>query len=74
MQSNSHIESGSVIPTALSAARQRCELIADVLGLSGVARVDAFMHADTGELVVIEVRSLAAVSALHPLPVQTRIN
>lgn len=47
---------------ALAVARQRCELIADVLGLAGVARIDAFMHADTGELVVIEV----ACSALNP--------
>jgi len=49
-----------VTPEALKGARQRCELVADVLGLSGVARIDAFMHVDTGEIVVIEVNTVPA--------------
>eukprot|EP00192_Tetraselmis_astigmatica_P001783 CAMPEP_0117671742 /NCGR_PEP_ID=MMETSP0804-20121206/13512_1 /TAXON_ID=1074897 /ORGANISM="Tetraselmis astigmatica, Strain CCMP880" /LENGTH=1580 /DNA_ID=CAMNT_0005480255 /DNA_START=223 /DNA_END=4965 /DNA_ORIENTATION=+ len=51
-----------VNPEALTAARQRCELVADVLGISGVARIDTFMHADTGELVVIEVNTIPAMT------------
>uniref|UniRef100_A0A061RME5 D-alanine--d-alanine ligase family protein isoform 1 n=2 Tax=Tetraselmis sp. GSL018 TaxID=582737 RepID=A0A061RME5_9CHLO len=51
-----------IVPEAQTAARQRCELIADVLGLSGIARIDAFVHADTGELVVIEVNTVPAMT------------
>lgn len=35
---------------ANTACRQRIETVANVLGLEGFARIDAFVHADTGEV------------------------
>jgi D-alanine-D-alanine ligase-like ATP-grasp enzyme len=46
----------------------RAEQLADVLALQGVARIDAFVHRATGDLVLIEVDvcpSLAADSLLY---------
>lgn len=60
--------------SALDAARERAVAIADHLGLSGLARVDAFMHADTGELVVLEVDVLPDLSAGSPLYVQVSVH
>jgi D-alanine--D-alanine ligase len=43
-----------VKPSAIKKAMVRIEKVAKVLGLSGYARIDAFMHTRTGELIIIE--------------------
>ena len=44
-----------VVPAeVLAGAARRAELVADRLGLAGLASVDAFMNADTAELIVLE--------------------
>lgn len=53
---------GHVRPEAITAARRRIERIAEVLGLDGYARVDAFMQVDSGELVLIEVNTLPGLT------------
>jgi hypothetical protein len=35
---------------AIAACRKRIEIVANILGLDGFARIDAFVHADTGEV------------------------
>jgi len=35
---------------AIAACRKRIEIVANTLGLEGFARIDAFVHADTGEV------------------------
>jgi hypothetical protein len=37
-------------PKALRSCKERIELVAAALGLEGFARIDAFVHADTGEV------------------------
>lgn len=49
---------GLVMPEAVQTARLRLQMVADRLGISGAAQVDAFMHATTGELVVTGVTAL----------------
>jgi hypothetical protein len=51
-----------VAPAALQAAQRRIETAADALGIQGFARVDAFMHADTGEVVVIEANTVPGMT------------
>ena len=46
-----------VKPAAVKKARERMELVAKKLGIRGYARIDAFMHRKTGELIVIEANS-----------------
>jgi hypothetical protein len=57
-----------VVPAeVLAGAAARAELVADRLGLAGLAAIDAFMNADTAELIVLEadpVPSLAPASDL----------
>ena len=43
---------------ALRAAKRRFERVAEELGISGYSRIDAFMHVDTGALIVIEVNTV----------------
>ena len=43
-----------VKPSAIKKARQRTEKVAKALGIQGYARIDAFMHIKTGELIIIE--------------------
>jgi hypothetical protein len=59
-----------VRPEAAEGARRRCEMVADRLGLSGVAQIDAFMHAETGDIVVLEANVLPAMHASAPLLLQ----
>lgn len=47
---------------AILAAKRRIARVANVLRLAGYARVDAFMHAQTGEVIIIEVNTLPALS------------
>ena len=49
----------SIVSTeALRAARQRFERVAEKLNISGYSRIDAFMHVETGALIVIEVNTV----------------
>ncbi|MFH0838383.1 MAG: hypothetical protein V1880_03915 [Patescibacteria group bacterium] len=43
-----------VKPSAIKKAKAGMELVAKKLGISGYARIDAFMHRKTGELIIIE--------------------
>lgn len=51
-----------VAPAAVDGAKRRAEQVATSLGLRGVARIDAFMHVDTGELVIIEANSIPGLT------------
>ncbi len=43
-----------VKPSAIRKAQAGMELVAEKLGIRGYARIDAFMHRKTGELIIIE--------------------
>jgi D-alanine--D-alanine ligase len=43
-----------VKPKAIARAKERMEKVARALGIRGYARIDAFMHVRSGELIVIE--------------------
>ncbi len=43
--------------SAIEKTRQRLEIVAKTLGISGYARIDAFMEVNTGELIIIEANS-----------------
>ena len=63
----------SVAPeAALEAARQRAVAVADRLGLAGLVRISTFMHVDSGELVVMNVKTLSDLAADSPLYLQAR--
>lgn len=49
-------------PQAVLGARRRAEQVAATLGLRGVARIDAFIQVDTGELVVIEANTIPGLT------------
>ena len=51
-----------VSAAAIKTAQMRLELTAASLGLSGFARIDAFMHLDTAELIIIEVNSIPGLT------------
>ena len=42
---------------AIKNAKLRMEKVAEVLGIRGYARIDVFMHIETGELIIIEANS-----------------
>lgn len=46
-----------VKPSAVKKAKERIEMVAKKLGVQGYARIDAFMHRKTGELIIIEANS-----------------
>lgn len=48
--------------SATENAKKRIGIVAKTLGLKGYARIDAFMHVKTGELSVIEVNTLPALT------------
>lgn len=48
--------------SAIKKAQARMELVAQALGIRGYARIDAFMHRHTGELIVIEANSTPALT------------
>ncbi|KAL2635787.1 hypothetical protein R1flu_007266 [Riccia fluitans] len=54
--------SALVSANAIEGCRKRIELVANALGLEGVARIDAFMHADTGEIIVIEANTVPGMT------------
>ena len=43
-------------------AQKRIELVARKLGLSGFARIDAFLHIKSGELIIIEVNTIPGLT------------
>jgi len=47
---------------AIEKARQRMEIVAKKLGISGYARIDAFMEVNTGELMIIEANTTPALT------------
>ncbi|GAQ81472.1 D-alanine--D-alanine ligase family protein [Klebsormidium nitens] len=51
-----------VSPTALRSCKERIELVAAALGLEGFARIDAFVHADSGEIIVIEANTVPGMT------------
>ncbi|HTA04744.1 MAG TPA: hypothetical protein VK774_00140, partial [Solirubrobacteraceae bacterium] len=53
---------GRVHPGAVERVRSHVERVAAALGLAGYARVDAFMHRESGDIIVIEVNTLPALT------------
>ncbi len=51
-----------VNPRAVTSARQRIGMLARAIGLKGYARIDAFLHVDSGNLLIIEVNTLPALT------------
>ncbi|XP_049401316.1 uncharacterized protein LOC125865171 [Solanum stenotomum] len=47
---------------ALERCKKRIELIANTLQLEGFSRIDAFVHADTGEVLIIEVNTVPGMT------------
>ncbi len=47
---------------ALEAAKKRIEIAANTLHIEGYARLDAFMHTQTGEVIIIEANTLPALT------------
>ena len=53
---------GRVSPEAVHMAKERIARVANALGMAGYGRIDAFMHRDTGEVIVIEANSLPGLT------------
>jgi hypothetical protein len=53
---------GKVEPEAVELAKTRIARVANALGIEGYARIDAFMHCKTGEIIVIEANTLPALT------------
>jgi len=53
---------GRVRPDAVHAAKERIARVANALGMAGYGRIDAFMHRETGEVIVIEANSLPGLT------------
>jgi len=53
---------GRFRPSAVEAARRRVEAVAETLGIDGYARIDAFVRAETGEVIVIEANTLPGLT------------
>ena len=51
-----------VAPLVIKRAKNRIEKVARMLGLQGYSRIDAFMHRESGELIIIEVNSLPGLT------------
>ncbi|KAK1311997.1 hypothetical protein QJS10_CPA07g01232 [Acorus calamus] len=47
---------------ALQKCKQRIEIVANTLGLEGFSRIDAFMNAHTGEVMLIEVNTVPGMT------------
>ena len=53
---------GRVRPEAVHMAKERIARVANALGMAGYGRIDAFMHRETGEVIVIEANSLPGLT------------
>ena len=51
-----------VRPKALKHAKELIGIVANTVGIKGYARIDAFMHIDTGNLILIEVNTLPGLT------------
>lgn len=51
-----------VAKKAVEQAKKRIEIAANALGIEGYARLDAFMHTQTGEIYIIEANTLPALT------------
>lgn len=51
-----------VKPETLLKVKRRIEKVAERLGIAGYARIDTFMHVDTGELIVLEANTMPALT------------
>ena len=51
-----------VSPRAVELVMRRIEKVAGVLGLEGYGRIDAFMHIETGEIIVIEANTIPGLT------------
>ncbi|CAK9194407.1 unnamed protein product [Sphagnum jensenii] len=54
--------SSLVKEAAITSCRKRIEIVANALGLEGFARIDAFVHADTGEVIIIEANTVPGMT------------
>lgn len=53
---------GRVPPSAVQRTRTLVSRVANLLGISGYARIDAFMNRESGEIIVIEANSLPGLT------------
>lgn len=53
---------GRVAPAAIARTRHLISRVANVLGIRGYARIDAFMNRVTGDIIVIEANSLPGLT------------
>jgi D-alanine--D-alanine ligase len=53
---------GRVRPEAVHNAKERIARVANALGMAGYGRIDAFMHRETGEVIIIEANSLPGLT------------
>jgi D-alanine--D-alanine ligase len=53
---------GQVSPEAVHAAKERIARVANALGIADYGRIDAFMHRETGEVIIIEANSLPGLT------------
>ena len=53
---------GRVRPEAVHMAKERIARVANALGMAGYGRIDAFMHRETGKVIVIEANSLPGLT------------
>lgn len=51
-----------ISPNALRRAKKLIERVANAVGISGYARIDAFLNTKTGEIMIIEVNTLPALT------------
>ena len=51
----------------LEGVRARAQMVADHLGLNGLAQLDAFMHADSADLVVVHAHAIPDLSSTSDL-------
>lgn len=51
-----------IAPDALEAARKRIAATANALEIEGFARIDAFLHVDTGEVMIIEANTVPGMT------------
>ena len=58
-----HLVRGEV----LEGVRERARMVADALGLNGLAQLDAFMHADSADLVVVAAHAIPDMSSSSDL-------
>ena len=51
----------------LEGVRERARMVADALGLNGLAQLDAFMHAESADLVVVAAHAIPDMSSSSDL-------